>query len=135
MAVGAAAAEISLGFFNGNSEQVEPEKEGQGQNHQFRTEQDEDSCVVEAPTAAEASGCLKHRPASGENGKNLPVRGAWGFEVGIAGEAQAGCEGAEGEQDAANERPLAEAEDGGAAKRHFSTVIWRVRVEKVGKSL
>jgi len=112
-------------IFNGQSEQVEPEEEGQGQDHQFGIQQDEDSGLVEAPTAAVAAGCLKHGPASGENGQNLPARAVRGFEVGIAGKAQAGGEGAECEQDAANERPLAEAEDGRARERHAFTLVVR----------
>ena len=63
------------------------------------------------------------------------MRTTRGIEVGKASEAQTGGEGAEGEHDAADQRSLAETEDKRAAKRHISTVVWLVRVEKVGKSL
>jgi len=86
--------------------------------------------VVKAPTAAVAAGCLKHRQASSENGQNLPARAVRSFEVGISGETQTGGESAEREQDAANERSLAKAEDGRAKERHFftlvgSSLLWR----------
>jgi len=123
MAVGVSCRGNPLVFFEGGSEQVEPEKEGQGQDHQFGIEQDENTGVVEAPAAAEAAGCLNHRPASGQNGQKLPVGSMRGVEVGIAGKSQAGCECAEREQDAANERPTANAEDGRAKERHASTLF------------
>jgi hypothetical protein len=134
MAVGA--------FFDGHRrnldvslQRVNPVEERQGQDHQFGAEQNKDAGVVKAPTPAEAAGSLGHCPGGGEDGDNLPAGSTWGVEVGKAGEVHAGCEGAEGKQGAAEERSLAEAEDGRAAKRHLSTVVWRVRVEKVGKSL
>ena len=134
MAVGA-CFERHRGNFDAGLQRVKPVEERQGQDHQFGAEQDQDAGVVEAPTPAETAGGLGHRPNGGEDSENLPVRSARGVEMREAGEAQAGYEGAEGKQGAAEERSLAEAEDGRAAKRHISTVVWRVRVEKVGKSL
>jgi len=55
--------------------------------------------------------------------------------MGKAGEAQTGGESAEGEQDAAEERPLAKTKDGRAKNRHLSTVVSVGTVEKLRKSL
>jgi hypothetical protein len=98
-------------------QRVEPKEERQGQDHQFGAEQDKDAGVVEAPTPTEAAGGLDHRPCGGENGKNLPGRSTRGIKMGKASKTQAGSECAEGKQGAAEERSLAEAEDG-RAKRH-----------------
>jgi len=78
--------------------------------------------VVEAPFAAEAAGGFHHAPAGEGHGKNLPIGGVEVIGIGETGEAQAGCEGGEGEQDAAEERWPAKAEDGGAGKHDTLTV-------------
>src|ERR1035438_455666 len=103
--------------FKSKSKRVEPEEQRQGQDHQFGVEQDEDAGVVETPAAPEAASRFGHRPGCSKNGEDLPARGMQGFEFGKAGEAQAGSEGTEGEQDAAEERPLAKAKNGRAKNR------------------
>ena len=79
-------------IWRGGLQGIEPEKECEGEDHQFRDEQDEDACVVEAPLAREAAGGFKHAPKGSEDGENLPGRGLERVCAGEAFEAETGGE-------------------------------------------
>jgi len=98
------------GIFVNTLHRIDPEEDGQGEDHQFRVEQDEDSGVVEAPAAAQAAGSVDHTPGGGEYGEELPGGGVKMAAVRKAGEAHAGQEGSDREQDSARERAAAEPE-------------------------
>jgi len=74
--------------------------------------------VEQAPSAFQAAGRLYHPPAGKRHCHNLPVRSVEILDIRKARQAQAGCKGAQGQQDAAKERPLPELERVGKRKRH-----------------
>jgi len=81
-------------------------------DHQVGIEQDEHAGMVEAPSALQAAGCLRHAPRGNQQGKNLPSRAAQVSDERKPGQTQAGREGAQRESDGANERRLPQAKDG-----------------------
>src|ERR1035441_2490105 len=99
---------------------IEAEKQHQGQDQKLGVEQDEDAGVVEAPFAPQAAGGLHHPPADEGHDKNLPKRGVQVVGIRKAFKAQAGREGGEGEQDAAEQGFRPRAKDGGTGQHHTS---------------
>ncbi len=59
-------------------------------DHQVGIEQDEHAGMVEAPSALQAAGGLRHAPRGNQQGKNLPSRAAQVSDVRKPGQAQAG---------------------------------------------
>lgn len=78
--------------------------------------------MIEAPFAAQAAGGFYHSPAGQGDHENLPGGGAEMVDIWKAFEAQAGREGDEREQDAAEKGFRPQEQDGGSGKHHIFTV-------------
>lgn len=91
-----------------------------GEDHQVYIEQDEDPGVVEAPSAAQATGRLRHAPCGNQEGQKLPIRAVQIVDVWEAGEAQAGGKCAQGKEHGAQQRFLPQTEDVRAKAHHLS---------------
>ncbi len=76
--------------------------------------------VIQGPLAVETTGGLKHAPEGEESREDLPMRGVKGVDIGKAAQAQADGECADGQNDAANQRALAQAEEGRTGTHHLS---------------
>ena len=83
-----------------------------GQDHEIGIKQDEHAGMVEAPFAAQAACRFKHAPRGDEQRENLPVGGMQVFNARKSGQLEAAEEGAQGEQNAAGNGRLPQAEDG-----------------------
>lgn len=68
--------------------------------------------MVKAPSAVKAASCLAHSPGSHQQGDDLPMRAMQILNMRKSGEAQAGQERAQGQNEGAHERFLPKAKDG-----------------------
>lgn len=104
---------------------VKPKENGEGKNHQFGIEEDEDTGVVERPFAPEATRSIDHAPGDGEDGQELPNGDV---EVGFVrkpGEAHAAEECCHRKNNSAQERGLAQTERVGTREHHTLTLFFR----------
>jgi len=95
---------------------IRNEKDNHGQNHEIGVEQQQDACMIEAPSAMQAARCLAHSPQGDHKRKDLPGGTMKSFDMGKAGQQQAAAKSSERQKDAAREGFLPQAEDGEEGK-------------------
>jgi hypothetical protein len=90
------------------------------QDHEVGVEKNEDAGMVEAPPPLQAAGGLCHAPCGNQQSENLPTCAVKIFDIGESRQAQTGGKCTHRENDGADQRLLAQAEDRRAEGHNFS---------------
>src|ERR1700758_3603198 len=99
---------------------IDKKKNRHGQDHQVGVKKEQDSNVIQGPASIQTAGRLKHAPEGEQSSEDLPMRRVQGIDIWKAAQAQAENERADGQNDAANQRALAQAEEGRTGTHHLS---------------
>lgn len=93
---------------------VGDEEDHHGENHEVGVEQEENTAMIKTPAASQAACDLCHAPRFKDEQDDLPTGAVEVLNGGKPRQQQARDEGAQGEDDAAHERPLSKMKEGEA---------------------